>query len=144
MMNLGKDSKSNGDIKTPAFSKISVSQQKRENAVKHENVVQKKVKIESEDSDEAAKNGSLISGDISDCDVSGSKQEPEERKHHAMSDDEDSGAADGQKVKTEREEPSEHKPNTAVQTGGPATSITHQGAAVVQKKKCVYGAKCYR
>jgi hypothetical protein len=144
MLNLAKHGESNSDIKTPSSSKISVSQRTRKDAIKHENAVQKKARVDSEDSGESEKNNSLISNDSRDCDVSESKQEPVQTKFHEMSDNEDSGAADGQKVKAETGERIEDEPNTATQTGDPSISATQQGAANVQKKNCVYGAKCYR
>jgi hypothetical protein len=143
MLNLARDGESDGDIKGPSSSNFSVSKQKRKDAKKHKNAIQKKAKVDSEDSGGSEKNSSLTGNDGPDQDLSESKQEPIQTEFREMSDDVDTGSADGQKVKAEMGESSEDEPNTGTQIGDPSTSVTQQPAANV-RKKCVYGAKCYR
>ncbi|KDR22686.1 aprataxin and PNK-like factor isoform X3 [Zootermopsis nevadensis] len=145
MLNLTKDGLCNNNIKMPSSSKVSTSRRKREDVIKHENAVQKKVKVDSEDSSGSEKNKRLIGNDSSlDRDVSESKWEPQQTKFHEMSDDEDGGTTDGQKVEAETGGPIEDEPNTTTQTSDSSVSVTQHETAKVQKKKCVYGAKCYR
>jgi hypothetical protein len=134
MINLAKDGVSNSDIKTS-------SPQKRRDAI-HENMVQKKVKLDPVASDASEENSGSGSNDDTDHGVSESKKEPENTKLHEMNGDE--GGSEEQEVKSEAGESSEDTPNTAAQRGDADTSGTHQGAADGQKKRCMYGANCYR
>jgi hypothetical protein len=61
-----------------------------------------------------------------------------------MSDDEEGGSVRDQEVKTEIEESSEDVANAAAGTDDPNTGVTNQGTGNVQKRRCMYGAKCYR
>ena len=65
-------------------------------------------------------------------------------KPHEISDEEEGGSVRDQEVKTEIEDSSEDVANTAAQAGDPSTGVTNQGTGNVQKKRCMYGAKCYR
>lgn len=136
MINLAKAGDSNSDIKTS-------SPQKRRDTIR-ENVVQKKVKLHQKASDASEENSGSGSNDDPDHGVSEDKKEPENTELHEMSGDEGGDESDEQKVKAEAGESSEDKPSTATQKGDTDTSGTHQGAAGGQKKRCMYGANCYR
>ncbi|XP_023703611.1 aprataxin and PNK-like factor isoform X2 [Cryptotermes secundus] len=136
MTNLAKDGDSNSDIRTS-------SPQKRRDAI-HENMVKKKVKLDQIASDASEEKCGSGSNDDPDHGVSEGKKERENTELHEMSEDEGGGESDGQKVKAEVEESNEDKPSTATQKGDTDTSGTQQGAAGGQKKRCMYGANCYR
>jgi hypothetical protein len=86
----------------------------------------------------------LAGGGTPDHDMPGSKTEPERAKLHEMSDDEEGGNARDQEMKAEIEESSEDVANTTAQTVDPSTTVTNQGTGNIQRKRCMYGAKCYR
>lgn len=136
MINLAKDGESNSDIKTS-------SPQKRRDAI-CENMVQKKVKLDQKASDASEENSGSGSNDDPDHGMSEGKKESENTEHHEMSEDEGGGESEEQEVKAEEEDSSEDKPSTVTQRGDTETSGTHQGAAGGQKKRCMYGANCYR
>jgi hypothetical protein len=126
MINLAEDGENNSDTK-------SSSPQKRPGAI-HENLVQKKVKLDQKTSDVSENSGSG-NNDDPDLDVSEGKKEPKKSELLEMSGDE----SEEENVKTGSGESS-----TATQRGDTDTSGTHQGAAAGQRKRCIYGADCYR
>jgi hypothetical protein len=136
MINLAKDGDSNSDMKTS-------SPQKRRDA-RHENMVQKRVKLDQKPSNASEENSGSGSTDDPDHGMSEGKKEPENMEPHEMSGDEGDGESEEQKVKAEAGESSEDKQWTATQKGDTDTSGTHQGAAGGQRKRCLHGANCYR
>jgi len=137
MTDMAKHDESNSSVKASR-------PQKREDEISDENVVNKKLKVASEDRDASGEDTSLAGDGTSDNDVPESKTEPERAKLHEMSDDEEGGDMRDQEVKTEIEESSEVVANAAAQTGNPSAGVTNQGTGNVQKMRCMYGAKCYR
>lgn len=133
MINIAKGGESNSNVKAS-------HPQKREDEISDENLVNKKLKVASEDSGALGEDSSL--GD--DHDVPGSKLEPERTKLHEMSDDEEGGDVRDLEVKTEIEESCEDMATSAAQAGDPSTAVTNQGTGNVQRRSCMYGAKCYR
>lgn len=118
--------------------------QKREDEICDENVDIKKLKVALEDSDASGEDTSLTGVGTPDRNVPGSKMEPERVKLHEMSDDDEGSNVRDQEVKTEIEESSEDVANAAAQTEDPSTRTANQGMGNVQKRRCIYGAKCYR
>lgn len=137
MTDVAKHDESNSSVKASCPLK-------REDEISDENVVNKKRKVDLEDTDASGRDTGLAGDVTPDNDVPGSKTEPERGKLHEMSDDEEGGSVKDQEVKTEIEEPSEDVANAAAQTGDPSTGLTNQGTGNVQKRRCIYGAKCYR
>jgi hypothetical protein len=129
MINLAEVGESNSDIKTS-------SPQKKRDAI-HENMLQKKVKLDREVSDISEENGGTGNNDDHDHCVSEGKKTREKSEHLEMSEDEEDGGSEEQNVKTTAEESSEDRPSTD-------TSGTHQGAVGGQRKRCMYGENCYR
>jgi hypothetical protein len=158
MINLAKGGGRNNSVKASRPLK-------RVGEISGENLLNKKLKVASEDSDGSGENGSL-GGD--GYDVPGSRMEPETRtKLHEMSDDEEDGNVRDQEVKTEIGEScvdvsnaaaQTGDPNTVAQTGDPNTAAQTGDPSTVaqtgdpstrvtgnkQKLRCMYGAKCYR
>jgi hypothetical protein len=119
--------------------------QKREDEISDESLVNKKLKVALVGSDASGEDTGLAGDGTPDNDVPGSKTEPEREKLHEMSDDEEEGGSvRDQEVKTEIEESSGDVANAAAQTGDPSTRDTNQGTGSVQRRRCMYGAKCYR
>jgi hypothetical protein len=136
MINLAKDGESNSDIKTS-------SPQKRRDTI-HENMVQKKVKLDQKAIDASEEKSGSGSNDASDHGVSEGKKESENTELHEMSEDEGDGESEEQKGKAEAGDSSEDKPSTTTQRDDTDTSGTCQGAAGGQRKRCMYGVNCYR
>jgi hypothetical protein len=134
MINLAN----NGD------SDVKTSSPQKRRGVTHENMVQKKVKFDQKAHDVSEENSGAGSNDDPDHGVSEGKKEPESTELHEMSGDEGGGESEEQEVKAEEGESSEEKSSTVTQKGDTDTSGTQHGAAGGQKKKCMYGANCYR
>lgn len=137
MTDMAKRDESNSSVKASR-------PQKREDEISDESLVNKKLKVASENSDAPGEDTSLAGDGTADNDVPRSKTEPVRAKPHEMSDDEEVGSVRDQEVKTEIEESSEDVANAPAQTGDPSTGVTNQGTGTVQKSRCMYGAKCYR
>jgi hypothetical protein len=130
MINLAEVGESNSDIKAS-------SPHKRRDAIR-ENMVQKKVKLERKTSN-VSENGGSGKNDDPDLGVSESKKEPKKSELLEMSGDEGGGESEEENVKAGSGESS-----TATQRGDTDASGTHQGTAAGQRKRCIYGADCYR
>jgi hypothetical protein len=135
MINLAEVGESNSNIKAS-------SPLKKRDAI-HENVVQKKVKLDRKASDVSENGGSGSNGNP-DHGVSEGKKEPNKSDLLEMSGDEGGGESEEQNIKAGSGESSKDKSSTAIQRGDTDTSGTHQGAADGQRKRCIYGANCYR
>lgn len=139
MTDVAKRDESNSSVK-------SSRPLKREDEISDESVVNKKLKVALEGTGASGEDTGLAGDVTPDNDVPGSKTEPERTKLHEMSDDDDEegGSVRDQEVKTEIEESSEDVANAAAQTGDPSTRDINQGTGNVQRRRCMYGAKCYR
>jgi hypothetical protein len=138
MTNVAKRDESNSSVKASLLLK-------REDEISDESVVNKKLKVTLEGSGASGEDTGLAGDVTPDNDVPGSKTEPESAKLHEMSDDEEEGGSvRDQEVKTEIEECSEDVANAAAQAGDPSTRDTNQGTGSVQRRRCMYGRKCYR
>jgi hypothetical protein len=137
MIYMTKGGESNSNVKDSG-------PQKREDEISDEKLVNKKLKVTSEDSDALGEDSSLGDDGIPDRDVPGTKLEPERSKLHEMSDDEEGGDVRDQEAKTEIGESCKDIATGAAQTGDSSTGVTNQGTGNMQKKRCLYGANCYR